>query len=154
MMEFQLPYVALRSDGTKRDPRNLRSSRPMLRSEGENDAGILYEAQISFLLVEVDEWYWTAYCFVETYFGSEKSIDWYREAPPEPNQPISPPFDGPTGGCQLSTLVVWNPREYFLFVFSRWMSQIAMEWNNIVSALDKKLDIYVRNPASRHGEQC
>lgn len=132
-MEFHLPYVALRRENKKIDGRRIRSSEPMLGALNEQEDGILYEAQISFFVVGVDEWYWTATCLVETYFGSDESIQVYEELA----------MDGPSGGRNSSSQVVWNPREYFLLVFAARMAQITMEWHNIVSALDVKLDIHV-----------
>jgi len=140
VMEFHLPYVALRRGARVSDARGLRNSRDMLRTPGDSaEDGVLYEAQISLLLVGVDEWYWTAYCCVETYFNSERSTEWYHE-----NH-----RDAPSGGGKMDFHPVWNPREYFLLVLSRRMNQITMEWQHIVTSLDKTLDLYVRHYLSQ-----
>ena len=93
----------------------------------------LYEAQISVLVTGVDEWFWTTYCLVETYFGSEETIDFYHERN----------LDAPTGGLKPTHYPVWNPREYFLLVLSRRFKQITKEWSNVVSTLDGRLQYHV-----------
>ena len=98
----------------------------------------LYEAQVSVLVTGVDEWVWTAYCCVETYFGSEKSVKHYHE-----NN-----LDALTGGETFSGFPVWNPREYFISVLSRRLRQITKEWSNIVEALEQWLRNYVCTPCS------
>lgn len=135
-MEFHLPYYALRQGASLRnDPRGLRRcgkfvSSSMISGLSEN----LYEAQISVLVTGVDEWFWTAYCFAETFFGSEESIHYYHE-----NQ-----LDALTGGEKSARSPVWNPREYFLSILSRRLKQVTKEWSNVVEALEERLRVYVR----------
>ena len=107
----------------------------MLRGvEGIGDDVFYYEAEISFLITGVDEWHWTAYCCVDTFFDGELEPDWYWE-----NH-----FDGPIGGSRQEFQPVWNPREYFLLVFSRRMSQATREWKNLTDVLNSRLNTYVR----------
>jgi hypothetical protein len=136
-MEFHLPYMAARH---KRyvDPRKLRTDYEMLETlemettKTENDS-FYFQAQISFLLSGVDEWHWTAYCCVDTFFGSEKDPAWY----------VSRQFDGPPGGGRVEFLPIWNPREYFLFVCARRLNQATKEWTNVILKLESRLDEYV-----------
>ena len=80
-MEFHIPYIAIR-DKLQPDPRRLRTDSEMLKTlemetkKTQNDT-FYYQAQISFLLTGVDEWHWTAYCCVDTFFGSERDPEWY-----------------------------------------------------------------------------
>jgi hypothetical protein len=137
-MEFHLPYMALRRELVA-DPRKLRTSYEMLKTlemetrQTTNDS-FYYQAQISFLLTGVDEWHWTAYCCVDKFFGSEKDPDWY----------VSRQFDGLPAGGRAEFLPLWNPREYFLFVCARRLSQVTKEWTNAVLKLESRLDEYVR----------
>lgn len=138
VMEFHLPYMAVR-DRLTSDPRELRKGHEMLKTLGmekkntPNDS-FYYQAQTSFLVTGVDEWHWTAYCCVDTFFGSERSPDWY----------VSHQFDGPPAGGRAEFLPLWNPREYFLFVCARRVSQATKEWTNVVLKLESRLDEYVR----------
>jgi len=133
-MEFQLPYLALRSACVKSDARGVRRRHEMLKWLGAAKPDLYYhEAHISFLLTGLDEWHWTAYCCVDTFFGSEQTVSEY----------IRYHDDGPTGGARNDYLPAWNPREYFLIVFSRRMTQITREWENIISVLNARLDSYV-----------
>ncbi|KAL9625601.1 MAG: hypothetical protein Q9160_000314 [Pyrenula sp. 1 TL-2023] len=75
-MEFHLPYLALREGPPHGDPRRLRKWFQMLRMQDTNVADIFYEAQISVLLVGVDEWFWTENSVdgsakIETFFDDE-----------------------------------------------------------------------------------
>ena len=134
-LEFHLPYYALRQDvALQSDPRGLRRSGYFIPSpEGPQKHEYLYEAQVSLLLTGVDEWFWTAYCCAETYFGSEESIQYYSD-----NQ-----LDALTGGEKSMLDPVWNPREYFLSILTRRLKQVTKEWSNIVETLQDRLRLHV-----------
>jgi hypothetical protein len=140
-MEFQIPYLALRTGRRhedKRDPQDpnyeLRASVEMPAPiEGPSEPLFYYEAQISFLLVGVDEWYWTAYCCTDSFFGSEQS----------PSSYTALRLDGPAGGTLLSSQPIWNPRDYFLRIFSARISQATKEWAVVVAILQSRLESYV-----------
>ncbi|KAI9878373.1 MAG: hypothetical protein M1830_001078 [Pleopsidium flavum] len=131
---FHLPYYALRRSALPAaDPRSLRrTGRFMNNGKAQADFEWFHEAQISLLIVGVDEWYWTAYCCVDTYFGSEEPPTYYLEEG----------FDAPTGAGRHMRDPVWNPREYFLLVLSRRISQVVMEWSNVTSSLEERLGFH------------
>ena len=83
------------------------------------------------LLTGWDEWFWTAHCWVDTYYGSAESIDSYDESE----------LDGPT--CRNRHEPVWNPRGYFLLALSHRFKQITREWAVIVRTIDIRLQAYV-----------
>ncbi|KAL9040715.1 MAG: hypothetical protein Q9214_004374 [Letrouitia sp. 1 TL-2023] len=130
-MEFHLPYYALRqSQHQQIDPRGLRRSGrfiPKRSTQGLQDW--FYEAQISILVTGIDEWFWTAYCFVDTYFGSEETVENYYDRG----------LDALTGGQKSLHYPVWNPRGYFLQLLSFRLEQATKEWSNVVDALDDRL---------------
>lgn len=134
-LEFHLPYFALRHSATKKiDPRGLRRCADFFPSRiGTDTSDYLYEAQVSVIVVGVDEWFWTAYCWTETHFGSEESVQFYHE-----NQ-----LDAPTGGEKFTYYPVWNPRGYFLLVLSCRMRQVTKEWRNVVDVLKERLHYHV-----------
>ncbi len=135
-MEFHLPYFALRRNKAPTlDPRGLRRSGPFVRvQESLKGYEQIHEAQISLLVVGIDEWYWTAYFCVDKYFGSEETPQFYLD-----NQ-----LDAPIGGTGRSTIFpVWNPREYFLIILSRRTRQITREWSSIVVTLEERLGSHV-----------
>ena len=131
-LEFHVPYYALRQDNAlQADPRGLRRSGYFIPNlEGPQSPEYLYEAQLSLLVTGVDEWFWTAYCCAETYFGSGESIQYYSD-----NQ-----LDALTGGEKSMLYPVWNPREYFL---SRRLKQATKEWSNVVETLQDRLRLHV-----------
>ncbi|MCJ1383972.1 hypothetical protein MMC17_007086 [Xylographa soralifera] len=133
-LEFHMPYYALRqSTDPSRDTRGLRNcgklpanmSNP-LRPE------YLYEAQISVMVTGVDEWLWTAYCCVDTFFGSEEGIEFYHDST----------LDAATGGERLISQPVWNPREYFLYMLSCRFRQATKEWSIVVGTVESRLQAY------------
>ena len=134
-LEFHLPYYALRQDtALQADSRGLRRSGHFIPSPGgPQKPEYLYEAQLSLLITGVDEWFWTAYCCAETYFGSEVSLQYYSD-----NQ-----LDALTGGEKTMSFPVWNPREYFLSILSRRLKQVTKEWGNVVEALQARLRLHV-----------
>lgn len=99
----------------------------------EQDQFCYHDAQISFLITGVDEWYWTAYCCVDTFLGDSEHPDTY----------LNYNDDGPSGGGKEELYPVWNPREYFLLVFSRRCKQVAREWEVLVQELVSRSDTYV-----------
>lgn len=99
----------------------------------EQDQLFYHDAQISVLITGVDEWYWTAYCCVDTFSEQAETADTYVDC----ND------DGPSGGGRDEEYPVWNPREYFLLVLSRRCTQIALEWEVLVYELIARLDTYV-----------
>lgn len=135
-MEFHLPYYALRRGFmTNADPRGLRRCgkfEPIGTNTG--DPEYLYEAQTSVMVTGFDEWFWTTYCCVETYFENKESIQFYHDTN----------MDAPTGAARPTNLPVWNPRQYYLLILSRRMGQMTKEWANIVNTFDKRLQYYVR----------
>jgi len=134
-MEFQLPYLALRTGRAVSDSRLLRQRHEMLKHDDSSREDMFYyEAQVAFLLTGYDEWHWSAYCCVDTFFGSELTVtDYYTRHD-----------DGPSGGTMELDGQIWNPRQYFLRVFSARLAQTTREWRNITSELEDRLNSHVR----------
>ena len=67
-LEFHLAYYALRQyDSRIQDPQGLRRCRKFIFSRPASSLPeSLHEAQVSVVIVGVDEWVWTAYCCTET----------------------------------------------------------------------------------------
>ncbi len=113
---------------------------PRLLSEAV-DPGHYYEAQLSLIVTGVDEWLWTAYCCVDTYFGAENDWQSYPER-------ADFGYDGPTGGWAWQKYPYWNPREYYLTVLARRMLQATAEWQALVDTFEERLITYVRDSLS------
>ena len=151
-MEFHLPFFALRKMPLNLDRRifrnkPLREVRPMFTSlRDERKDAIVCEGQLSFLVVGVDEWFLTVYCFADTFLASEMTAKWY----------VDQEKDGPSAWT-MPDLPCWNPREYFLFVLSRRLEQITREWRNLIQLLERRLEEDVRIVplgSSRSKNQC
>lgn len=133
-MTFHLSYVVLRDGKTLADPRQLRQSYSMIKSlDGVFDNLFYYDAQISVLVTGTSNQQWNAYCFIDTFFGSEQSAEEY----------CAQQQDGPSGGARHENQPCWDPREYFLLVLSQRFRQTSREWGNFFTVLMDRLDAYV-----------
>jgi len=123
-------------DSRRIDGKELRSSRPLPlpRNEDEKE-DLYYEFQLSVLVTGVDEWLWTSYCCVDTYYGCEPDRRAYLEDA-HPAEPAS-------GGSASLDFPIWNPREYYLVVLSRRISQATREWVSLIEAFEERMITYV-----------
>ena len=143
-MQFHLPFFALRKrlpqhirmDKRFLHKRQLRASRklPLARNRKEEEY-YYHEAHISFLVAGADEWFWTAYCCVDTYFGSEPDSRTYLDG--------QYGVDPATGGSLWLKHPIWNPREYFLYVLVRRTIQATREWRALIDAFEERMVAYV-----------
>ena len=94
----------------------------------------MYESQISLLITGIDEWFWSAYLCLDTFFEGRENVSFYH----------SHHYDALIGGAlRPNKFPIWNPREYFLFTFSRRFTQVTKEWASIVRKLEGRLSIHV-----------
>lgn len=99
----------------------------------------IYEAQSSVMVTGVDDWVWTAYCFVDVYF---KGVRHSEDVNTLSEQTIR--FDPHSGGNRHPVdPPLWLPREYFLRTLTARMGQVKQEWNNSVSRLLQGTEPYV-----------
>jgi hypothetical protein len=142
-MEFHLSYFVLRkgnvdTSDSRRIRKRIRSPDQFIPKYPLLDADeCIHEVQISFLLTGIDEWFWTAYCCVETYFGDtgDTAQGYFTR---------NPQLDAPTGGASPLKRPIWNPREYLLRVLRCRIKQVMKEWSSIVFVVEKRLGIHVR----------
>lgn len=95
------------------------------------------------MIVGVDEWFWTAYCLVDTYFGSESEYRDYLD---------KKALDPCSGGAKPLRFPVWNPREYFLLVLSRRIKQATREWTEVIRTFNEYLSAYVTPSLDKDNE--
>lgn len=141
-LEFHITLYALRRGEDHRDPRidsekSFRASRELPLSE---EKGLFFhECQLSLLVTGVDEWLWTGYCFVDSYFGTEEGYDeYYAEFDGNPYG-----RDPATGGTRWLRYPLWNPREYYLWVLSHRMTQATQEWTYLINKFEEGMIKYV-----------
>ena len=140
VMEFHIPYYVLRSSQTAaNDPRGLRRYGHFMRlptipgTHGPQHVYI-YESHISFLLAGFDEFFWTAYCMVDVYYGSSETAERHWSAG----------LDAPSRGALATEQPVRDPRGYFLRVLGERTRQVMKEWSNVVLRLEERLGPHVR----------
>ncbi|KAF9883927.1 hypothetical protein FE257_002670 [Aspergillus nanangensis] len=132
VLEFHIPYFALRTDKeSRRDERGLRKCRYIQAPGGSRrHQECIYEAQISLMVFGMGEFFWTAYCFVDTYYSRQESTGSY----------LRKKSDAPSGGYLKQESPIWDPRYYFLTVLSIRLSQVSLEWTALVQTLEENLD--------------
>ncbi|GES59948.1 tumor suppressor protein, LOH1CR12 [Aspergillus terreus] len=132
VLEFHIPHFVLRIDQeARRDERGLRKCRYVQASNGsKHRRECIYEAQMSLIVFGVDEFSWTAYFFVDTYYSKQDSTSHY----------IRKKLDAPSGGYMEHNSPVWDPRHYFLTVLSIRLSQVTLEWSSLVQTIEANLD--------------
>jgi hypothetical protein len=97
---------------------------------------------MSVVVTGIDHWVWTAYGCVDTYFGSEESVDGYDQMKGRRCRRWGRP--DPLAAGQINAHEpIWTPREYFLKVFQVRVSQILREWNLIGSKVEEEVKRYV-----------
>jgi hypothetical protein len=135
VFEFHLPDFALRQQERPLTKPHLYQHLGRFSNDAKapEEGAYFHEAQISLLVFGPDEYFWTANCFVDTYFQSEESIEQYK----------SRGDDAPTGGAQPVNLPYWDPREYVLTVLARRIEHVTMEWRNIIAEVKRELKVYV-----------
>jgi hypothetical protein len=94
---------------------------------------------MSLIVFGVDEYSWTAYFFVDTYYGKQDSTSHY----------LQKKLDAPSGGYTGHNSPVWDPRYYFLTVLSIRLSQVTLEWSSLVQTIEANLDPHVRTSPQR-----
>lgn len=102
----------------------------------------IYEAQCSVMVTGVDDWVWTAYCFVDVYFKGARHSEDVNTLCDQPRR-----YDPHSlGGGHPLDRPLWLPREYFLRALAARMRQVKQEWNNSVSRLLQGTEPYVCIP--------
>jgi hypothetical protein len=117
-------------------------SMPMNTSTSTDEPYCLYEAQISVAVTGIDHWVWAAYCFVDTYFDSEETVDRYHQLNGARGS-IKGRADPLAAGRLNADEPIWTPREYFFTLFEFRMHQVLREWNYIVGKVEKNFEQYV-----------
>jgi hypothetical protein len=156
-LEFHLPYYAWRRkqptvDFDDEDEEEEFDGKPTRQTEeviplklkghdfdpiqdDDHSRDYIHQAQISVMITGADNWFWTGYCFVDTYFKAadhSESVEHYSRQRPEMD-----PF---SCGKDDANLPFWLPRQYFLRTLSSRMEQVKQEWKNTVSQLFQLID--------------
>jgi hypothetical protein len=141
-----------------KDPRDRGVGIPLRRSEevmylpiqghgslpSENLPEYIYESQISVMVSGIDDWVWTAYCFVDVYFKGNKHTETVEHYSSDAINRMDPH----SCGKHAADRPVWDPRKYFLRSLSARMEQAREEWDNSVSLLMYQIDPYVCAPST------
>ncbi|RDW64274.1 hypothetical protein BP5796_10776 [Coleophoma crateriformis] len=155
-LEFHLPYYAWRSMQSEQMDSRKRADRKALRRSEEvihldvkgHDLEIdpelkdyIYEAQISVMITGMDNYFWTGYCFVDTYFKDQDDNRERVEHYCNSEQKLDPT----SCGRMTADRPIWTPREYFLRTLSFRMDQVKQEWNNAVVQLIEQIEPHIHS---------
>ncbi|EKG16112.1 hypothetical protein MPH_06678 [Macrophomina phaseolina MS6] len=114
---------------------SFRRSHPLPQGTTSEQKKFYYhEAKLSFFVTGVDEWLWTSYCYVDTYFDNTQHWEQY----------LATNMDPSTGAGHSFQFPMWNPREYFLSTLERRVTQATREWTTLVNIFDSRMTTYVR----------
>jgi hypothetical protein len=113
-------------------------SGPMSAATSADRVYCLYEAQISVAVTGIDHWVWTAYGFVDTYFGSKESVARYHQLKVRTGRP-----DPLAAGQIAANNPIWTPREYFFRVFEIRINEVLREWHVIIDMVQGDIKEYV-----------
>jgi hypothetical protein len=97
-----------------------------------------YQAQTSSLSLGPEEWFWTEYFLVDTYFGSEPKLYNYLN-----NCLTGDGSDPPLGGEGTMKIPCFDPRKYFLLKLDRRAFQAMAEYTALIETFDKRMEEYV-----------
>lgn len=161
-LEFHLPYFVWRNEAqrdnrTKSDGSPLRSSKDLSflskPSQGKasyrNRPTYLHEAQSSCVVTGYNNKIWTACSLADTFYHSSQDSDDNEDMLPyyaddtDDTEDSDEKWDPLTIGKCDANNPPWDPREYFLLIFTRRLEQVKEEWLNIVYNLQHKLESYV-----------
>ncbi len=159
-LSLHLPFCAVRTHSRPyQDKRRGPSGYPLRNSwllgsspspGGRNKhkrAGNLYfyEAQTSVVVLGINDAAWTAYGVFDNYFHNRDetgdSIDKHHEdrvRKPDPHSRTDP-YDPIASNRSLSR-PIWNPRDYFVEVADKRVSQIYEEWTWAVHMMKEVID--------------
>ena len=114
----------------------LSGSKGKLRSSGGDQ--YLYETQISVTVTGIDHSIWTAYGSFETYYGTNDTVEAYRQTKSQTGRP------DPLRAGQLNDYKFkGKPREYFFKVFEIRINQVRREWWAIADKVKDDIEKYV-----------
>jgi hypothetical protein len=148
-LSFHLPYLAWRQTSKPSvdtrlgaDCQPLRSTTDMcyLGAPSGQSRTYTHEAQMSCMIVGVDNRYWTAYGFFDTYHdGGESKHDVLSYQSTQGGVMMDPL----TCGRFMSENPVWDAREYFLRVMGSCVHEVKEEWQNVGRQVLKALKLNV-----------
>lgn len=152
-LHFNIPYYVLRTEEKLRRDSRIRTNGKPLRDSWELPSlsedvqtaastgmvDCVYEAHIAVAVTGIDNWVWTAYGFVDTYFEAEDSVESYDQL----NGEYGGRADPFSCGVLDSDRPIPTPRAYFLRVVEIRILGVVREWSAIVRRMETDIREYV-----------
>ncbi len=147
-MHMHLPFFALRHEKklrldhrTKANGIIFKRSRSLQFSQDHQQTPKesyrllnLYEGQISIVVTGIDDWRWSAWGFIDTFFDRSESARNYDD--------ISQPYRvDPLLRGQLRRSHEQDPRRYFLDVCRTQAERVEEEWNAIFQVVKETVEL-------------
>jgi hypothetical protein len=168
-LDFNIPYYVLRqSNHVLKDSRKISDGAPLRqswnlaslfkstdtnKSSSTDRTYALYEAQISIVVTGIDQYVWTAYGFVDTYFGSEESVEGYHQMKGRHCPRLGRP-DPLAAGRIAADEPIWRPRDYFMKVLEIRTNHVVREWWYIGDKMEEEVARYIHCGVSLHSSYC
>ncbi|KAK3296438.1 uncharacterized protein B0H64DRAFT_417841 [Chaetomium fimeti] len=157
-LSFHLPFLAWRQGGkpsldTRFGGNNgpLRDSKDVgFLNQSRGTQAYVHEAQISCMIVGVDNTHWTAYGFFDTYHdGGESRYD-VRSYQSTQGGAVMDPL---TCGRRMAESSASDARGYFMQAMESCVLEVKEEWENAVRQVLKALKTQVLNGNSRRAQR-
>ncbi|KIW73427.1 hypothetical protein PV04_01548 [Phialophora macrospora] len=150
---FHLRFFAWRSTCAEdhrrdKDGNTLRNTQDVSFVHGSDTThtSFLHSATVSCVITGLDEYRWTAYCLVDTYFDGEGStweriLDYHKTGASVYDRTLNPlthgklDADGP----------IHDPREHFFAVLASRLGQVKREWDRVMVNLEQCFPYYERS---------
>jgi hypothetical protein len=149
-LHMQTPYFAIRKHVAVRRDRRPDGNAGVLRNSKDlsfliqflshvqtpHRAPCLYSAHVSLGIVGIDDWRWTAWMFVDSYFDPGEAVDDYdgetRDgARPDPLM---------RGEFHVHAGMEQDARRYFLRASGIWLKRVGQEWHAIIQFVKEVID--------------
>ncbi|KAK4449006.1 hypothetical protein QBC34DRAFT_380855 [Podospora aff. communis PSN243] len=135
-LSFHLPILAWRTGTPTPDRRQLRKDTDLKSlADASDDHAHLYESQFSCMVTGVDDCFFTAYGFFDTYYDGTKS----KHASHHFERSSTDPLLRTKSGVTSKTLPA---RDYFLHAMQSAVGDAKAEWTNSALAILKKLKAF------------
>ncbi|KIW34564.1 uncharacterized protein PV07_01341 [Cladophialophora immunda] len=147
-LAFHMPFYAWRNS-RREDHRTCTGGGPLretldvsfLNREREDPPQFLCKAHFTCVISGSDDRHWVAYFFADTYFdGQDEARETVHEYHKDKDTPEGMNADPLTyGNTDADVDPIWDPRKYFLTIFSYRLRRIAREWSQVVTRVEESV---------------
>jgi len=143
-----MPFYALRKSRSlpcKKDEVFVKPPRKWRDVSFVIDSSGIHESHMAFTVCGVADRRWVAYAFRDTDYDEDQDMGEFEF---DYNGMAADQIAADGARPVNANHPVWNPREYYLMIVSRKLSQIVGEWAKLIRKLEKGIQKHVDGPPS------